>query len=514
MTSVGMVYATPARDGAVFLTAADIAALQESIAVFRLRPTVAGPPLGAAAFDPLSASLNRADQADAQPQRTVVLTSEEQRHLELLMAQAAVRASLPLRIRRSCTACGSQRIVNPARPKPRKAGSDQVGSIVSSVQLLSEGHPILAGLTFLANATGDRGAAEDAPVCERCEGVDFSDVPVTFCPGCHELRAEAILLTCPDCAHDFTGAGESTSAGIWTSPRSAADAFALAHNVAVLREESPKFENGLYPDQLTRLTEALGASDELICMCRCGLPTEIGRYVALLITSDQLVWSRQSMLSGATGGAVAWREIADIRDLPGTPNTRGVEIVGVDGNVLKFNDFRGAGVTFGAHAVAFTPDGIRERATLLAAPHRPAGSAGVATRPAPLAQPTPPPAPVAAPPPVPVAAPPVPVGTVFAAEPPTAFMAAAPTAPPPSPGPPPPAVPPAPPPTPAAPPAQPPPQQPLAAPPQPPAVAPQQPHPQAVTASPAAPAGWYADPWRIARLRWWDGARWSGHVAA
>ena len=26
-------------------------------------------------------------------------------------------------------------------------------------------------------------------------------------------------------------------------------------------------------------------------------------------------------------------------------------------------------------------------------------------------------------------------------------------------------------------------------------------------------AGWYADPWRLASLRWWDGMQWTGHVA-
>ncbi|HEV2061364.1 MAG TPA: PrsW family glutamic-type intramembrane protease, partial [Solirubrobacteraceae bacterium] len=31
--------------------------------------------------------------------------------------------------------------------------------------------------------------------------------------------------------------------------------------------------------------------------------------------------------------------------------------------------------------------------------------------------------------------------------------------------------------------------------------------------APAAPAAWYADPYRQARLRWWDGWRWTEHVA-
>src|SRR5262249_49745631 len=32
-------------------------------------------------------------------------------------------------------------------------------------------------------------------------------------------------------------------------------------------------------------------------------------------------------------------------------------------------------------------------------------------------------------------------------------------------------------------------------------------------ASPIAPAGWYADPSQPGALRWWDGSRWTEHVA-
>lgn len=32
--------------------------------------------------------------------------------------------------------------------------------------------------------------------------------------------------------------------------------------------------------------------------------------------------------------------------------------------------------------------------------------------------------------------------------------------------------------------------------------------------SPETPAGWYTDPYAVAPLRWWNGASWTGHVAA
>jgi hypothetical protein len=38
-------------------------------------------------------------------------------------------------------------------------------------------------------------------------------------------------------------------------------------------------------------------------------------------------------------------------------------------------------------------------------------------------------------------------------------------------------------------------------------------HAPAVAGSMGTPAGWYADPRREARLRWWDGKQWSDHVS-
>jgi hypothetical protein len=34
------------------------------------------------------------------------------------------------------------------------------------------------------------------------------------------------------------------------------------------------------------------------------------------------------------------------------------------------------------------------------------------------------------------------------------------------------------------------------------------------TRSATAPAAWYPDPYAQARLRWWDGWRWTEHTAA
>jgi hypothetical protein len=36
---------------------------------------------------------------------------------------------------------------------------------------------------------------------------------------------------------------------------------------------------------------------------------------------------------------------------------------------------------------------------------------------------------------------------------------------------------------------------------------------QAAARAALPPPGWHADPWGQARLRWWDGRAWTGHVA-
>ena len=43
------------------------------------------------------------------------------------------------------------------------------------------------------------------------------------------------------------------------------------------------------------------------------------------------------------------------------------------------------------------------------------------------------------------------------------------------------------------------------------AVAPQRP---VAPAAAGKPAGWYDDPWRVTRLRYWDGRAWTGYTAA
>ena len=116
----------------------------------------------------------------------------------------ALRSTLPLRIRPTCSACGlaNEKLVNPGKPKAGRSGEIS-DAIISTVDMAVE-HPVLAVVRLMGGVGKLRaGNIADIAVCERCDGVEFDSPTVTFCPSCRALREESILLTCPDCQAAF-----------------------------------------------------------------------------------------------------------------------------------------------------------------------------------------------------------------------------------------------------------------------------------------------------------------------
>jgi hypothetical protein len=399
--SGGVVLLSADQGRAVFLANADIANLEELIDAIGRRPTVAGATQDLAGLQRLAAAIELA-QEDNSP---TVLSAVEEATLELLRNQAGIRSRVPLRIRRTCQDCGHEQIVNPARQtRADPPASEGMGAdiIANSISLLSDGHPVLATLNLFASGSQDASGTPDPaqPVCLRCDGVELGSDFVTFCPGCRALRAETILLTCPDCGFDFLSRRGDNE--FWVPPRKAVADAAIAGNVAMLEDRAAGFENNLWPGQRQALRASLRQDERLCAMCRCGLPGQVGRYVALLLTTQQLVWARESPVVAVESGTVLWPDVLAIEsyNAAGPLNDRGIRLGLRGGTSLVFNDFRGQGLTFGAEPASFTVESIYAMAHALWQPHRPARG-------------------------------------------------------------------------------------------------------------PALPPGWYADPWREARLRWWDGTRWT-----
>lgn len=385
--SEGVVLLSTTQERAVFLTGTDLTTLQETLAAIVDRPTVAGGPLDLAGLERLARAVDLAEE-DSAP---TGLSAAEEAGLELLKNQAAIRSGLPLRIRRTCKECGHEHLVNPARqaqPAPAATGPNSgLDTFATSVNLLSEGHPFLATLALFSGSGTDGAAAAGSagPVCGRCDGDKFGSHVVTICPGCRAIRDESVLLTCPECEFDFLS--RRTDDEFWVPPEKAIADAALARNVALLKEKAAGFENNLWPEQLQALLAALRPDERLFGMCRCGLPNQVGRYVALLLTSQQLVWTRQSPVASATGGNVPWSDVLAVHPYPGdgAAYNRGVQLETRTGPPLVLTNFRGIGVAFTSEPISFTVDAMHTIMNELWLPHRPPVQAPAAVPPGPSA---------------------------------------------------------------------------------------------------------------------------------
>jgi hypothetical protein len=433
--ATGVVLLNAVQDRAVFLTGADLATVRETLDVIVAQPTVAGGPLDAIGLERLARAVELAEEDNA----PTVLSEVEEAGLELIKDQAAIRTNLPLRIRRTCRECGHEQIVNPARqartgPPPSNGSNPGIDTVATSMDLLTEGHPFLATLALFSgeSTAGGTPATSETPVCGRCDGENFRSDVVTICPGCRAFRAESVLLTCPECAFDFSSRRADDE--FWVPPQKAIADAALARNVALLQEKAAGFENGLWDGQLQTLLAALRPDEQLFGICRCGLPNQVGRYVALLLTSQQLVWTRQSPMSKVAGGSVAWSDVLAVHAHYGGGSTtdRGVLIEIRNSPPLVFKDFRGSGVSLTAEPASFTVDAVHTIINQLSQPHRPAAAASVIHQP-------------------------------------QQFSATVPAT---------------------------------------PALS----TPQPVATPPPGPA-WYPDPWRTARLRWWNGTQWTPYLS-
>lgn len=442
----GLVITADADRGA-YLPADGVAAFRELLSHVLQRPSVAGPALDLDPFERLAAALAAGPE--------ITIGSAEADILTLLSDQVALREKLPLRIRPTCAACGlaAEKLVNPTKPKAGRSGQIS-DAIISTVDMAVE-HPVLAVVRLMGGVGKLRaGTIEDIAVCERCDGVEFDAPTVTFCPACRALRAESILLTCPDCQTDFRPPAQRPA--FWTTVAQARARLRMEAHRARLETASTQVENSLYAGQKQFLVDALIPDEEPLGLFRCGRPSDTMRGVAVLVTTKQLVWAYELMTSKTTGAALAWADVVGVRETgPRTLVALEFHVAGAPPLIL--NRIKGTGVQLGARLMDFSTTGLHRLACELAeVPFEP------------WRDPSPPPA-------VPVSPPP-----------------------PPPPPPPPRVVPPPPPPQRVVPP-----------------VPPQRTAPPARTAPPPPPPaykGWYPDPWRQARLRWWDGRRWTEHV--
>jgi hypothetical protein len=137
------------------------------------------------------------------PTETVrIPVSEAERPVfELLHQQALIRGIVPLRTLHVCRDCRFEQVTNPdyehMAERARKLHS-LTGAVGATVSVSSGANPfLLVGKLF------ELKKLDPDFVCPRCQGMLADESIITFCPGCGERRAEALLQECPECHYDF-----------------------------------------------------------------------------------------------------------------------------------------------------------------------------------------------------------------------------------------------------------------------------------------------------------------------
>ena len=125
-----------------------------------------------------------------------------------------------------------------------------------------------------------------------------------------------------------------------------------------------ELEGIVYSSQKKELLGHLTESESLLGMCRCSRPDDATRGVVLVITSEQLVWVRETLWSSTSGMSLRWSDVTAVTEVAGNPKR--LTIHTGDGVVGQFTGLMGKGVTLGTEPLDFSFDGIRERLSGLA----------------------------------------------------------------------------------------------------------------------------------------------------
>ncbi|MFE0463854.1 hypothetical protein ACFW1A_31825, partial [Kitasatospora sp. NPDC058965] len=135
--------------------------------------------------------------------QTVAIPDEHRLTFQFLHQQAAIRSRLPVRTLCTCRDCKHQKVVNLdlKRLRTKNRNLKMLVSVLG-VSGVAGGHgdpnPFQVFSTVFRQAK-----LEPDFICSRCESTEADERPVTFCPSCGDQRAEAVLLSCAKCKHDF-----------------------------------------------------------------------------------------------------------------------------------------------------------------------------------------------------------------------------------------------------------------------------------------------------------------------
>jgi hypothetical protein len=161
------------------------------------------PPALAARVEQLAALVESRLNSGGRGTLLVEIPEDQRKTFEFLHQQLGIRSQLPVRTLCVCRDCRHPKVVNLdlQRLREKNRNLKMLASVVSmSAGAHGEPNPFTVFGTVFRQAKLDPDF-----ICGRCESTEADEQPVTFCPGCGDLRKEPVLVACSKCAHDFRG---------------------------------------------------------------------------------------------------------------------------------------------------------------------------------------------------------------------------------------------------------------------------------------------------------------------
>lgn len=168
--------------------------------------------------------------------------------------------------------------------------------------------------------------------CTNCKDKKVKEKYVTFCPGCRQLRAESILLDCPNCGYGFA---DLSSAQAWTTIAEALDQFKVNYKRLAILEAVETLDPRPSTHLVNDLMSEISPSEELVRIGRCEFVDNRRWNTFVLLTSEKFVWT----MSGSERHAVP---ISQIQELSARAGQSGeVVLTLTNGNRVVFSGFIG-----------------------------------------------------------------------------------------------------------------------------------------------------------------------------
>jgi hypothetical protein len=304
-------------------------------------PATAGPTLDVVVLRELRRLLGEVKVPVSEDAPPVMLSQELAIYLELIIEQIIIQQALPVKLQFTCNVCGTTWIDDPGRLAQLEADrknarwSQILTDMVSVASLAEGGHDVLASLRAYGAMSRSQPSSESrCPECKEPPDLRY----VTYCPRCRNLRAETVLLECPDCIFDFRGL---SSEQLWTTADEALGQFKVSYKQIAISEAARRLNKYARASQVNNLIADISPHEQLLGICRCTMVSGRSRDTLILLTSEKIVWTIQG-LGGSERHTVQQNQVQEIDDQTGKLGIVRVKLA--NGGTVSFSNFIGRGI--------------------------------------------------------------------------------------------------------------------------------------------------------------------------